>query len=54
MKQKYEYVRLTLLLDGKDPEDQKIIAWLKARRTKSNNISDQLRRAVSLLMVEGQ
>ena len=49
-KYKYNYKKFSLLLDADQPEDQELIKWLENHKTKRNNYSVQLRKALEMFI----
>lgn len=46
----YNYYRHTLLLDLDDPDDVLLNEWLHERKTKKNNFSQQIKKALRAVM----
>jgi hypothetical protein len=45
-RERYNYRKITMLLDLAEKDDQKILAWLEKNKSKRNNLSVQLRNAL--------
>lgn len=45
-KKKYNYRRITINFDMDDPADESLMKWLEDHKTKNNNYSNQIRKAL--------